>query len=105
VQDGKVFSDDSVQPCLIRNLDYHVNLLHQGRPLHGSGNHLVSPRTSLWPTEEIEIAGHDYPSNDADDAFAAFVHPGIIHLSLFRRCGFVLLFYAQSQGQEPVFDS
>ena len=57
----------------------HVNLLHdQGRPLHGSGSHLVGSRTSLWPAEQIvcpvEIAGHDYPSNDADDALAPFVH-------------------------------
>ena len=46
-------------------------------PLHGSGNHLVGSRTSLWPAEQVishvEIAGHDYPSNDTDDPLASFV--------------------------------
>jgi hypothetical protein len=67
-----------------------IYLLHnQGRPLHGSGNHLVGSRTSLWPAEQIvcpvEIAGHDYPSNDADDPLAPFVHEGSLALSSFIR--------------------
>jgi hypothetical protein len=58
--------------------DHHVNLFHNPfGPLHGSGNHLVGSRTSLWPAEQIvcpvEIAGHDYPGNDPDDPLAPFV--------------------------------
>jgi hypothetical protein len=56
-----------------------IDLPHnQFRPLHGSGNHLVGSRTSLRPAEQVishvKIAGHDYPSNDADDPLASFVH-------------------------------
>ena len=56
-----------------------IYLLHDPfRPLHGSRNHLVGSRTSLWPAEQIvshvHVLGDQNPGDDSDDPLSSFVH-------------------------------
>ena len=69
-----------------------INLPHDSfRPLHGSGNQRVGPRTPLRPSEQVirrlQVPGHQNSRHNRQHPLSPLIHLYRLHLSPFIRLG------------------